>query len=169
MTDYPTADTIYESVASVRAPIIHEMLAYWQSKRAAGRLPRPADIDPTEIPRLIASIVICDIETKPFRVRYRLAGTRQVHILGNELTGRYVDEMNWEEGPFVHRIFARAHETAAPVFGFYYWGFRENTPGASEFGLFPLSEDGVTVNRVLGIDEFLPESGSPVFGGRRRL
>ena len=118
MTEQPATDTIYESVAAVRSPIIREMLAYWESKRVDGRLPRPADIDPTEIPRLIATIVICDLETNPFRVRYRLAGTRQVHILGNELTGRYVDEMNWEEAPFVHRIFARAQETAAPVFGF---------------------------------------------------
>jgi hypothetical protein len=153
----------------VRSPQVLEMLSYWESKRLGGRLPRPADIDPTEIPRLIASIVICDLEFDPFRVRYRLAGTRQVHILGNELTGRYVDELNWEEGPFVHRIFARAHDTQAPVFGYYHWMFREGTPGASEFGLFPLSEDGVTVNRVLGIDEFFPEPGSPAFGGRRRL
>jgi hypothetical protein len=102
-------------------------------------------------------------------VRYRLAGTRQVHILGNELTGRYVDELDWEEGPFVHRIFARARDTRAPVFGYYHWTFRERTPGASEFGLFPLSEDGVTVTRVIGIDEFFPEEGSPVFGGRRRV
>jgi hypothetical protein len=169
MTDQPPVDTIYESIDSVRSPQIREMLAYWSSKRTEGRLPRPADIDPTEIPKLIASIVICDLESDPFRVRFRLAGTRQVHILGNELTGRYVDEMNWEEGPFVHRIFARARDTAAPVFGFYYWGFRENTPGASEFGLFPLSDDGTTVNRVLGIDEFFPDESSPVFGGRRRL
>jgi len=169
MTEQPDIDTIYESAKSVHSPQIREMLAYWQSKVLDGRLPRPADIDPTEIPKLIASIVICDLEVEPFRVRFRLAGTRQVHILGNELTGRYVDEMDWKEGPFVHRIFARARDTAAPVFGFYHWGFREGTPGASEFGLFPLSEDGSTVTRVLGIDEFFPEPGSPVFGGRRRL
>lgn len=162
-------DTIYESAESVRSPIVREMLAYWQSKLAGRRLPRPADIDPTEIPKLIASIVICDLESDPFRIRFRLAGTRQVHVLGNELTGRYVDEMDWEEGPFVHRIFAQARDTAAPVFGYYHWTFREGTPGASEFGLFPLSEDDRTVGRVLGIDEFFPEPGSPVFGARRRL
>ncbi len=169
MTDYPAGDTIYESVSFVRSPQILDMLSYWESKRAGGRLPRPVDIDPTEIPRLIASIVICDLEINPFRVRYRLAGTRQVHILGNELTGRYVDELNWEEGPFVHRIFARARETAAPVFGYYHWKFREGTPGASEFGLFPLSEDGQTVTRVLGIDEFFPAPDSLVFASRQRL
>jgi len=169
MTGHPTGDTIYESVAQVQSPLILEMLAYWRSKAAGDRLPRPADIDPTEIPKLIASIVICELEANPFRIRSRLAGTKQVHILGNELTGRYVDEMNWEEGPFVHRIFARARDTAAPVFGFYHWGFRENTPGASEFGLFPLSEDGRTVSRVIGIDEFFPDPASPAFGGRHHL
>jgi hypothetical protein len=169
MKEQPNSDTIYESVERVRSPLVLAMLEYWQSKVVDGRLPRPADIDPTEIPKLIASMVICDLEESPFRVRYRLAGTRQVHILGSELTGRYVDEMDWEEGPFVHRIFALARDTAAPVFGFYHWGFRENTPGASEFGLFPLSEDARTVTRVIGIDEFFPEPSSPVFGGRRRL
>jgi len=169
MTEQPTSDTIYESAKSIRSAQIREMLAYWQSKIVDGRLPRPAAIDPTEIPKLIASIVICDLEVDPFRVRFRLAGTRQVHVLGNELTGRYVDEMDWEEGPFVHRIFARARDTAAPVFGYYHWTFREGTPGASEFGLFPLSEDGRTVSRVLGIDEFFPAAGSSVFGVRWRL
>jgi hypothetical protein len=169
MTERPATDTIYESVESVGSQLIRDMLAYWRSKMADGRLPRRADIDPTEIPKLIASMVICDLEDSPFRVRYRLAGTRQVHILGNELTGRYVDEMNWTEGPFVHRIFAHARDTAAPVFGFYYWNFREGTRGASEFGLFPLSEDGRTVTRVIGIDEFFPDESSPVFGRRRRF
>jgi hypothetical protein len=169
MQDYPTDDVIYDSVKSVRSPLILSMLEYWQGKVVDGRLPRPADIDPTEIPKLIAAMVICDLEEQPFRVRYRLAGTRQVHILGHELTGRYVDEMNWEEGPFVHLIFARARDTRAPVYGFYHWGFRESTPGASKFGLFPLSEDGRTVNRVIGIDEFYPDPASPAFGGRTRL
>lgn len=145
------------------------MLAYWQSKSLAGCLPAPAAIDPTEIPKLIPSLVICDLEDAPFRIRFRLAGTRQVDVLGRELTGRYVDEMDWQEGPFVHRIFARARDTAAPVFGFYHWTFRESTPGASEFGLFPLSEDGRKVTRVIGIDEFFPPEGAPAFSGRRRL
>ena len=163
MHDLYPADTIYDSVQRVRSPLIREMLEYWQSKCADGRLPRPGDIDPTEIPRLIASVVICDLEDSPFRVRYRLAGTRQVYILGHELTGRYVDELDWQEGPFVHRIFRRARDTAAPVFGYYHWTFRESTPGASEFGLFPLSEDGSRVSRVLGIDTFFPLRRSAAF------
>lgn len=169
MAEYPRSDTIYDSVESVRSPQIRDMLAYWERKRAGRPLPHPADIDPTEIPKLIASIVICDLESNPYRVRFRLAGTRQVHVLGSELTGRYVDEMNWPEGPFVHRIFAQARDERAPVFGFYYWGFREGTPGASEFGLFPLSEDGESVTRVLGIDEFFPQPGTSAFGGKTRL
>lgn len=169
MTEQPISDTIYDSAASVRSPQILEMLAYWRSKVVDGRLPRPSDIDPTEIPKLIASIVICELEDSPFRVRFRLAGTRQVHVLGNELTGRYVDEMDWKEAPFVHRIFARARDTGEPVFGFYHWTFREDTPGASEFGLFPLSDDGAVVTRVIGIDEFFPPEGTSAFGGRRRF
>ncbi|HNB28753.1 MAG TPA: PAS domain-containing protein [Alphaproteobacteria bacterium] len=164
-----TGDRIYESARSVRAQIILDMLTYWQSKVRDGRLPRPSDIDPVEIPKLLASVVICDLEDAPFRVRFRLVGTLQVLVAGAELTGRYVDQMNWKEAPFVHRIFKHARDTAAPVFGYYHWTFRDGTPGASEFGLFPMSADGGVVTRVLGIDEFYPYPGTPTHAIDDRL
>ena len=164
-----TGDRIYESARSVRAQIILDMLKYWESKVQGGRLPRPSDIDPVEIPKLLASVVICDLEDAPFRVRFRLVGTLQVLVAGAELTGRYVDQMNWKEGPFVHRIFKHARDTAAPVFGYYHWTFRDGTPGASEFGLFPMSADGRVVTRVLGIDEFYPYPGTPTYAMDDRL
>ncbi len=164
-----SGDRIYENARSVRAQIILDMLKYWESKVRDGRMPKPSDIDPVEIPKLLASVVICELEDAPFRVRFRLVGTLQVHVAGSEMTGRYVDEMNWDEAPFVHRIFKRARDTAAPVFGYYHWTFRDGTPGASEFGLFPMSEDGSTVSRVLGIDEFHPYPGTPSYAPDGRL
>jgi hypothetical protein len=45
--------------------------------------------------------------------------------------------------------------TAAPVIGRYQWEFRDSIMGFAEFGAFPLSDDGATVARCVGIDDFV--------------
>lgn len=42
------------------------------------------------------------------------------------------------------------------MIGHYQWGFRDSVLGFAEFGAFPLSEDGATVARCVGIDDFVP-------------
>src|SRR3546814_18274569 len=63
--------------------------------------PRRADIDPVEIPRLMPYVLIADIEHAPFRVRFRLVGTKVVEATGFEFTGKYLDEITLpaDEGP----------------------------------------------------------------------
>src|SRR3546814_945976 len=72
---------------------IRELFAYWQDKRRGDLLPRRADIDPVEIPRLMPYVLIADIEHAPFRVRFRLVGTKVVEATGFEFTGKYLDEI----------------------------------------------------------------------------
>src|SRR3546814_5044964 len=80
---------------------IRELFAYWQDKRRGDLLPRRADIDPVEIPRLMPYVLIADIEHAPFRVRFRLVGTKVVEATGFEFTGKYLDEITLpdDEGP----------------------------------------------------------------------
>ena len=42
------------------------------------------------------------------------------------------------------------------MLGHYQWGFRDSVLGFAEFGAFPLSDDGATVSRCVGIDDFVP-------------
>src|SRR3546814_13218922 len=68
---------------------IRELFAYWQDKRRGDLLPRRADIDPVEIPRLMPYVLIADIEHAPFRVRFRPAGTTVVAANGCRFTAKY--------------------------------------------------------------------------------
>src|SRR3546814_10418386 len=49
------------------------------------------------------NILIADIEQAPFRVRFRLVGTKVVEATGFEFTGKYLDEITLpdDEGPFL--------------------------------------------------------------------
>jgi hypothetical protein len=60
---------------------------YWLSKHVDGRPPARSDIDPiTEIPRLVANLMIIDDAGDDFI--YRFVGTEVVALTGEDMTGR---------------------------------------------------------------------------------
>jgi hypothetical protein len=64
-----------------------QLYRYWQSKHVDGRPPSRADIDPiTEIPRLVANLMIIDSAGDDFI--YRFVGTEVVAQTGEDMTGR---------------------------------------------------------------------------------
>ena len=148
---------IYDSVEQLRSPSVKELYTYWRSKQHGRPMPAPSDIDPAEIRSLLPSLIIAEYVGAPVRVRYRLVGTQQVYYNGLDFTGFYLDEIDWGiENEFVNLVHQTLLRTAAPVIGRYQWGFRDSVLGFAEFGVFPLSEDGATVARCVGIDDFVP-------------
>ena len=64
-----------------------QLLHYWLSKHVDGHPPSRADIDPiTEIPRLVANLMIIDSVGEEFI--YRFVGTEVVTLTGEDMTGR---------------------------------------------------------------------------------
>ena len=153
----------------IESPRIRQLFEYWQSKCRDGRLPRRADIDPTEIPQLMPNILIVDIEQDPFRVRYRLVGTQIVEATGFEFTGRYLDDIVLpdDEGPFLES-YRLASASKAPVLARMKWQLDDDTVGEYDVCFLPLSDDGETVNKVFAMEcyENIQRDFS-FFGGHR--
>lgn len=144
---------IITSADQIASPRLQQLYDYWQSKRREGRLPRRADIDPTEIPQLMPNLLLVDVEYNPFRVRYRLVGTQVVEATGFEFTGRYLDEIVLpdDEGPFLES-YQLAAEQKVPVLARIKWHLDADTIGEYDACFLPLSEDGVTVDKVLSME-----------------
>jgi hypothetical protein len=142
---------IYDSAEWVRSGAIADLRDYWTTKLGGRSMPHPDAIDLYEIPRLRHGIILTGYVGG--RVRYDVAGSTQIHYTGHNFTGGFLDEQGWSEETFIARAHARLRETRAPVYGFYHWDFRAHLPGFSEFGFFPLSEDGVTVSAGIGFDD----------------
>ncbi len=131
---------------------------YWRRKAAGRAMPRRADLDPTEIPRLLPDVMLVDV-TEDGRYRYRLIGTENAREQGINATGRYLDEVL--PGP----------EYKAHVLGLYdecvrqrralyseclFLSPRQQAPERHTKVLFmPLSEDGERVNMVFVVQVFL--------------
>ena len=65
---------------------------YWQGLSVAlDRIPRRADIDPIEIPKLLPNVWIVDIEPRSRRFRYRIIGTAVTRARNSDMTGGLVE------------------------------------------------------------------------------
>lgn len=60
--------------AEIKSVIVREGFRYWCDRRGNRELPRRADLDPTDIPRLLTSVTLIDVSYEPFDFRYRLVG-----------------------------------------------------------------------------------------------
>lgn len=133
---------------------IRRLLAYWQSCRGDRPMPTRADIDPADIRDLLPNVVMVDVE-QPFRIRYRLVGTRVVEFNRMDFTGRYLDETRWD----LHGRYTRAYrlvcDIKAPAFGLDAWPLAGEMTGRSEIAILPLSSDGDVVDRCLTMEDFM--------------
>jgi hypothetical protein len=130
---------------------LREGYEYWRRKAGQGKLPRRAEIDPVEIPRLLPHIRLVDVVGQG-RFRYRLVGTvtRQQHTA--DPTGRYVDEvLPPPAGPRIVEVYAECVRDCRPVYVEHEF-VQPNGSGAyrlSKAVFTPLSEDGHLVSQVL--------------------
>lgn len=132
---------------------LSRLYAYWQRIRGERQMPARADIDPAEIKALLPYMILVDVvydaAMRPDFV-YRLVGTREVEIRGNDPTGRRVAEAF--HGPSAENAvecYARVVQAGAPLLDDEYFA-RDGDRYADEANLFlPLSNDGRTVNMVL--------------------
>jgi hypothetical protein len=131
----------------------HEFYEYWRRKGAGKVIPSRADLDPLEIPQLLANVFLVDVVPgHPRRFRFRLVGTRIADLEG-EMTGKFLDEFV----PDPHAAaMARQYEDAAD--GRVYvrretlrWLERKREHIAYDVLLLPLSRDGLNVDMLFGL------------------
>lgn len=134
-------------------PAITRLHDYWVSRCRGRAMPRRADIDPTEIAPLLPYIALVDIEPNPFRVRYRVVGTKMVEYVGHDFTGLYLDELKFSKPDELLALYRRAAEERVPTFRSTTWRGSDGGVWALENAILPLSEDGVRVTQCLAIEE----------------
>lgn len=129
-----------------------EFYAYWRGKSRGSQPPRRADIDPIEIPKFLPFITIVEVVPDARRYVYRLVGTREVAVRGNDPTGKSVAEGFY--GPSVedgHKFYDRVVATMVPVYDDSPYVNFDGRYNDEEMLFLPLSEDGATVGRILVI------------------
>ncbi|MGH6931006.1 MAG: PAS domain-containing protein [Dongiaceae bacterium] len=138
------------------APLLAEVYGYWDAKRGHRRMPSRADIDPAELRPYIANLLLVDVRHEPFKLTYRLVGTREVKARGGDPTGKDVAGHfigdSWDAMHFKYRYAVEQRgfiydEDPAPT----------STSRVHELAslFLPLSPDDDTVNMVMVCTEYV--------------
>ena len=144
----PTAgdpDWLVRASANVR-----RMYFYWKSKCQENRLPPRSALDPADIPDLLPYVSLVDVVNDERRYVYRLVGTYEVKVRGNDPTGRSVIDAFL--GPSLENVLG-CYDTVVKTRRPYYDDEKYALPGGryvdDETLFLPFAEDGSTVNKIL--------------------
>lgn len=168
MTRHPSIEKVEEILPLIRHPALRGLLEYWMSIHPGDRMPGRQDFDPLAVPRALPNMVLTDVEREPFRFRVRLMGTAVVKAMGDDFTGRYLDEV-WPDSsdqPLIaHRV-----EVAGSGLPNYRHGvsptkFRLDFLPVERIFL-PFAADGREVDMILSMMIYMSRADAPAGGPR---
>ncbi len=137
-------------------PELQELHGLWQDLRAGRAMPARRDFDPALVPRLLPNMFLVDVMAgapPERRFRVRLQGTAQVAYHGADWTGSHIHQMTDRQS--ADQLCAVGEQIVADrtpwmSAGRLYW-----IPSKPFYNfesiLLPLSNDGETVNMILGL------------------
>lgn len=132
--------------------INHKKLArlyeYWRARCGDRKYPLRSAIDPVDLRFCLGYLALTDIE-EPFRVRYRLVGTKLEKLYGAELSGFYVDELYTPH--YRQKVLAAYHQVVTskePLYDEPFFGFFRFKLGYHRL-MLPLASSGERVDMVL--------------------
>lgn len=89
-----SAEEVQARIAASHADV-HAIHDYWLARRGERGMPRRADLDPSELKRFLANMMLVEVTADARRFIYRLVGTAEVESRGLDPTGRSVAEASF--------------------------------------------------------------------------
>ena len=146
---------VWTDAAQCKSNMVLALNHWWCSKGGPAVVPDRSAVDPVDLKALLANILLAEAEHDPFRIRYRLQGTKVTEITGIDITGHYLDELlsvepdqPWQEH------YLSVYRSRRPLFG------RTTVPRTSggtvdyEFGIFPLRRGGERIEQFIAIEAY---------------
>jgi hypothetical protein len=146
---------VWTDIARSSSPMVKQLHAWWMQHRAGEDIPDRSALLPEQFVPLLPNIMMTDIELSPFRVRYRLVGTRVVANAGFDFTGGYLDALEPDPAPVTWiQYYRMAVETRAPLMGSVQDRAAAGGSFNYEFGIFPLRRGGSAVAQCVAIEDY---------------
>jgi hypothetical protein len=134
-----------------RHSTLGRLCQYWLEKKAERFAPSRQDIDSADLRDLLPYVFLIDVEYRPLRFRFSLVGTAIVERFGGDVTGRYIDEIEFSyRAPSVAAHYAAVVTTREPSCHSVHYTTGSGRHLVYERVILPLSSDGETVNMLLG-------------------
>ena len=131
----------------LRSAELLDLADYWDRLRGDRGMPRREDIDTADLERHAPRLLLVDVWPSPLRFGLRLVGTELEDMVGRRMTG----EVLTDETPMFFKPYAACAGRVRATREFLSFDFGDGSePGSFERLLLPLSDDGETVDGILG-------------------
>lgn len=129
---------------------------WWMAARDDADVPDRCALRPEEIKPLLPCLLIADAEHDPFRVRYRLVGTRVVEVTGFDITGHYLDDLLSAEPdqPWMDH-YRTVYVSRRPLLGATTVPTSAGKMFTYEFGIFPLRNGGQRIEQFVAVEDYV--------------
>ncbi|MFC7158172.1 PAS domain-containing protein [Pseudidiomarina halophila] len=124
-----------------------ELFSYWDKNQGSKPMPSRTDFDPIDVPGLLTHISMVDIEPETGRYKYRLVGSETVTGVGEDYTGRYLDELPVMSGVIERYNWMLENKIPYLYRGQFIWSKKDYLDYCALN--LPFSDDGVTVNIIM--------------------
>lgn len=132
---------------------LKQIYHYWSEKAGKRAMPSRRDLDPIiDIPQLTSNIWLVDVDHDPVMFRFRLLGEEVIRRYGADFTGKRLDEVDLgSRGEAIRSEYKQVVNSKKPVYSQHQIYIEETqTSLPYERIVMPLSDDGETVNMLLG-------------------
>ena len=146
---------VWTDPSQSKSDLVRILHTWWEAARGGCDAPDRSELRPDEIKSLLPFLLIADAEHDPFRVRYRLVGTRAVEITGFDITGHYLDELLSAEPdqPWMDH-YRQAYVRRKPLLGATTVPTSAGGKITYEFGIFPLRKGGEAIDQFVAVEDY---------------
>lgn len=131
-------------------PLLVTLFDHWLARRGTKIAMLRADLDPTEIPRLLPHLILSEVGDGGRAIRYRLVGTDIVTAHGFDYTGKTIEQLTTGATvAFTQELYGIIVQQGVPVYseGSFRWAGKEHR-WTKRLHL-PLTRDGQAIDMVL--------------------
>jgi hypothetical protein len=146
----------FERAEQAQSEKARRLFEYWLRLKRNGRPGPRTAFDPTEVPSLLSSLLLGDIQADPFRVYFRLVGTRVAAFSRLDFSGYYLDALDYRGRDSVEWLdcYRAIHATGIGVIGFNRVTWPDEAPLEYEFAVLPLERDGDPAGSFIAIEVY---------------
>jgi len=135
-------------------PLTQQFYDYWRSIAPPGALPGRQHVAPEEMAAWLSRLWLLDVYRNPLRYRFRVCGSAMVGSIGEEVTGRWLDEVHPRSAtdPRSRDRLRMVVELRRPAWrrGVPRWQRRPEFRSVESL-IVPLAADGRTVDKIMGL------------------
>ena len=146
----------FERAEQAQSEKARRLFEYWLRLKRDGKPGPRTAFDPIEVPSLLSSLLLGDIEADPFRVYFRLVGTRVAAFSRLDFSGYYLDALDYKGRDSVEwfECYRRVHATGIGVIGTNRVTWPDEAPLEYEFALLPLARDADPAGSFIAIEVY---------------